>query len=266
MSRPTTCINHMIERYRAVNLNNSKLSTVDRDITNFYLPSCVGGKWLLLIEFKNECNLHEITVYAQSGSPDTMNTYHSQQITVYKPNTLNMNPNEMRSIDCNSSIQRSVYKLNVGQTSITDGRNKSIFTNTKYLIILIESSEQRHVYGFQFHGHSKCVLPDDKRIVLSSVAEFDRIIGSTPDQLIVIQFYASWCPHSCRIAPQFKKLSNTYTDATFLQVDIDKFGEIAKHYKISSTPTFRFMKNQKVLNTVEGANIRNVIQSILQYT
>ncbi|KAJ2832395.1 thioredoxin trx1 [Coemansia furcata] len=82
--------------------------------------------------------------------------------------------------------------------------------------------------------------------------QFYRLINSS--QKVVVDFTASWCGPCRQMAPVFHDLSGEYSDVLFLTVDIDKVGDVARYYSVSSLPTFKFFYSRHVYNTVIGAN------------
>ncbi|KAL8153918.1 hypothetical protein V2J09_011678 [Rumex salicifolius] len=45
----------------------------------------------------------------------------------------------------------------------------------------------------------------------------------------------------------------TWTHVLFLKVDVDELKEVAEEYKVEAMPTFLFIKEGKVIDTVVGA-------------
>ncbi|KAF3429862.1 hypothetical protein E2986_00022 [Frieseomelitta varia] len=74
------------------------------------------------------------------------------------------------------------------------------------------------------------------------------------DNLVVIDFFATWCGPCKMIAPKLEELSKKMDNVVFLKVDVDECEDIASEYEITSMPTFVFIKNSKVLETFSGAN------------
>lgn len=57
------------------------------------------------------------------------------------------------------------------------------------------------------------------------------------NQLVVIDFNASWCKPCRMFAPLFDTVARQYDGkAYFVSVDIDKFPELAKQFGVSSIP------------------------------
>eukprot|EP01098_Paradermamoeba_levis_P003705 TRINITY_DN1657_c0_g6_i1.p2 TRINITY_DN1657_c0_g6~~TRINITY_DN1657_c0_g6_i1.p2 ORF type:complete len:150 (+),score=37.31 TRINITY_DN1657_c0_g6_i1:79-528(+) len=101
-------------------------------------------------------------------------------------------------------------------------------------------------------------------------AEFKQQISS--NNLVVVDFYATWCGPCVQAAPHFAKLaSNTTSNATgpqvsFLKVDIDKVEDVARDCQISAVPTFQFFKGGKKVDEVVGANFNAIQQKLSQLT
>ena len=57
-----------------------------------------------------------------------------------------------------------------------------------------------------------------------------------------------------QIAPAYKKMADEFTKAVLLKVDVDANQAAAQRYKVSSMPTFVFIKSGKVVDTITGAN------------
>lgn len=90
--------------------------------------------------------------------------------------------------------------------------------------------------------------------IITSTSEFDQIVSSSGDSLIVVDFFATWCGPCKMISPLLDKFSNEYSQVKFLKVDVDQLGDIAQKYSISSMPTLVFIKNGEEVERVIGAN------------
>ncbi|MDE7154106.1 MAG: thioredoxin family protein [Muribaculaceae bacterium] len=73
---------------------------------------------------------------------------------------------------------------------------------------------------------------------------YDQMISSTP--AVLIEFYATWCPHCKNMAPVVEQLSEILADSVkVVQLDIDLNQEAADAEDVTSTPTFIFYNNGK---------------------
>lgn len=67
--------------------------------------------------------------------------------------------------------------------------------------------------------------------------EYESIISSNP--VVLVEFYASWCPHCQKMAPVVENVKEKLGDAVKVeQFDIDNFEKYADEAKIEVVPTF----------------------------
>lgn len=76
---------------------------------------------------------------------------------------------------------------------------------------------------------------------------------------VVVDFNATWCGPCKNIAPKIEELSRDYHMITFLSVDVDNLSDVAENFKVSAMPTFVFIRDGNVINTVVGANYNAVL-------
>ncbi|CAL1540654.1 unnamed protein product [Lymnaea stagnalis] len=101
-----------------------------------------------------------------------------------------------------------------------------------------------------------------KMKTIATKQEFDQLIASEKN-LIVVDFYATWCGPCKAIAPHLAKWSEEYDDVTFVKIDVDENDETAESCGISAMPTFHFYKNGKKIDEIVGANHEKIKEKIL---
>ena len=69
-----------------------------------------------------------------------------------------------------------------------------------------------------------------------------RLDGAiTGDRPVLIEFYASWCPHCRRMMPIVERLRELHGDRLRIeQVDGDEYPEVMADYEADSFPTWIF--------------------------
>lgn len=92
--------------------------------------------------------------------------------------------------------------------------------------------------------------------------EFQYLMTQVPNQLIVLDFTASWCGPCRAISPHLDKLSLNYPNVLFYKVDIDTFPELATQLKVSGVPNFKFIMNGRLLHEFSGANLQMLQHSV----
>ena len=85
---------------------------------------------------------------------------------------------------------------------------------------------------------------------------------STAEGLVVIDFFAVWCPPCQNIAPCVEAMAKEFSSVLFLKVDADENEEACQKYNIEAMPTFIFIKGGQTVDTMCGADkdkLRNLI-------
>lgn len=91
--------------------------------------------------------------------------------------------------------------------------------------------------------------------------------AASDNQLVVIDFSATWCGPCKMIAPLFQELSEAYMPdgVVFLKIDVDENPDTAAKYAVSAMPTFIFIKGGTVVDRLMGANPARLQELIDQH-
>ncbi|XP_057801787.1 thioredoxin F-type, chloroplastic-like [Salvia miltiorrhiza] len=92
---------------------------------------------------------------------------------------------------------------------------------------------------------------------------FWPIVKAAGDKTVVVDMYTQWCGPCKVIAPKYQQLSEKYDDVVFLKLDCnDENRPLAKELGIKVVPTFKILKDSKIVKEVTGAKIDNLILAI----
>jgi len=103
---------------------------------------------------------------------------------------------------------------------------------------------------------------------VKSMAELQETIAGAQGKLVVIDFFATWCGPCVAIAPYFQELGEKYKNVVYIKIDVDNSAleDASKTYKINCMPTFVFVKNNKEVDRLEGANKETLDAKIKQHS
>jgi len=93
--------------------------------------------------------------------------------------------------------------------------------------------------------------------------EYDRIINTTP--LVLVEFFATWCPHCQRMMPVVGQIKEALSDAVDVyQLDIDLNDDEAQTMKVEIVPTFIIYKDGREVWRRSGETDKEEILSVVR--
>jgi thioredoxin 1 len=100
-----------------------------------------------------------------------------------------------------------------------------------------------------------------------NLESWDNEVIKSPN-LVMVDFWASWCSPCKMVAPTVEELAKEYAGkAKFVKVNTDENSELASRYKIRGIPTLMFFKNGEVVDQIIGAvpktHLKTKIDSLL---
>ncbi|RLN22921.1 thioredoxin F, chloroplastic-like [Panicum miliaceum] len=92
---------------------------------------------------------------------------------------------------------------------------------------------------------------------------FWPIVKAAGDKVVVLDMYTQWCGPCKVMAPKFQEMSEKNLDVVFLKLDCNQDNKpLAKQLGIKVVPTFKILKDGKVVKEVTGAKIEELAHAI----
>ena len=95
--------------------------------------------------------------------------------------------------------------------------------------------------------------------------EFEQAVNAD-DELVVVDFFATWCGPCKMLSPVVERMAETYKDVHFYKVDIDEEPQLAERFRVMSVPTLIYLKKGQVLDksigVVSPAEMENTINKL----
>lgn len=83
------------------------------------------------------------------------------------------------------------------------------------------------------------------------------------NELVVLDFWASWCGPCRRFAPVFESVSNKHPSVVFAKIDTEAQSEIAASFEIMSIPTLAVIKEGDIIFMQAGALPEDILEQVV---
>lgn len=83
------------------------------------------------------------------------------------------------------------------------------------------------------------------------------------NEIVLIDFWASWCGPCRSFAPVYEKVSETHPGVVFGKVDTEAEPELAASFRIQSIPTLMAVRDKVVLYSQPGALPEDALEDIV---
>ncbi|MDE6074196.1 MAG: thioredoxin family protein [Muribaculaceae bacterium] len=98
--------------------------------------------------------------------------------------------------------------------------------------------------------------------------EYESVISSNP--VVLVEFYATWCPHCRKMAPIVEQVKELLGDAVKVdQFDIDQFNDFADEAEVEGVPTFIVYRNGNEVwrhsGEIDGNVLYEKVQSFMNW-
>lgn len=83
-------------------------------------------------------------------------------------------------------------------------------------------------------------------------------------EVVLINFWATWCGPCRMIAPIVEEIANEYAGKVVVaKVDVDEMGELAQRYRIMNIPTLMLFKQGQLVDKAIGARPKAALEQML---
>ena len=85
----------------------------------------------------------------------------------------------------------------------------------------------------------------------------------TGNDIVLVDFWASWCGPCKMFGPIFDKVSESHPDIVFAKVNTEQEQELAGHFQIRSIPTLMAIKEKVIVFSQPGALPESALEEII---
>ena len=100
---------------------------------------------------------------------------------------------------------------------------------------------------------------------IESPMELEALLSE--HELVLVDFWAQWCPYCRRIAPAFDKVGEQYADTLIAgKINYDEEPQLIQRFGIDTIPTLMLFKDGKVLGSIVAPASKAAIETFIQET
>ncbi|ERN13664.1 thioredoxin F-type, chloroplastic [Amborella trichopoda] len=151
------------------------------------------------------------------------------------------------------------------QAFLADGLNKYRLNSCKFRVSRPygEVSLREKANRISVKGSLEMAEPVVGQVTAVNKDTFWPIVNAAGNKVVVLDMYTQWCGPCKVIAPKFQELSEKYSDVIFLKLDCNQENKpLAKELGIRVVPTFKILKENKVVKEVTGAKLDDLVAAI----
>jgi len=100
---------------------------------------------------------------------------------------------------------------------------------------------------------------------INSLEQFNKIMETSKERLLVLDFYADWCPPCKELLPVLEKIGKENRDiVTIYKINIDRHSELANSFRVTGIPHVAFVKNKENVLSLTGLYPKNMYLKVIQ--
>ena len=100
---------------------------------------------------------------------------------------------------------------------------------------------------------------------IDNVEQLNKIIEISNERLLIIEFYADWCPPCKELAPILEKIAKEKSETVAIyKIDIDRHRELSNSFRVTGIPHVSFVKNKENVFALTGLYPKTMYLKVIE--
>jgi thioredoxin len=100
---------------------------------------------------------------------------------------------------------------------------------------------------------------------IDNVEQLNKILEISNDRLLIIEFYADWCPPCKELTPILEKIAKEKSETVAIyKVDTDRHRELMSSFRVTGIPHVSFVKNKENVFSLTGLYPKTMYLKVIE--
>jgi thioredoxin len=100
---------------------------------------------------------------------------------------------------------------------------------------------------------------------IDNVDQLNKILEISNERLLILEFYADWCPPCKELAPILEKIAKEKRETVAIyKIDIDRHRELSNTFRVSGIPHVSFVKNKENIFSLTGLYPKTMYLKVIE--
>jgi len=100
---------------------------------------------------------------------------------------------------------------------------------------------------------------------IDNVEQFNKIMEISNERLLILEFYADWCPPCKELAPILEKIAKEKSETVAIyKIDTDRHRELMNSFQIAGIPYVSFFKNKENVFSLTGLYPKSMYLKVIE--
>jgi thioredoxin len=172
-----------------------------------------------------------------------------------------------KTLNLNSS--KPIIRCSNGRYHMKKGSKRIIYRN-RHFAVIVAVFLLFSIVSCKNNTNEKHKAQTNNSIITSidNVEQLNKVVETSNERLLILEFYADWCPPCKDLAPILEKIAKEKSATVAIyKIDIDRHRELSNSFRVTGIPHVSFVKNKENVFALTGLYPKTMYLKVIeQYT